>query len=263
MNKIFNKISLLVAGLALILLIAVCPPDKIFAQSSDNSTPAVTTANPKNTTTSLATTIRQADSEIDQRTTSLNDIITRINKVQKLSTTNQALLIASVQNEIDQLAALKSKIDAETNAAAAKIDYQSITKSYRIYNLIVPQTRLIIATDKVTSIVSSMNLVAGKIQSRIANISAINSVTIQQQYSDSIAKINDASTQAAAATSEIIRLFPDQGNTKILQSNMAALADARAKLKTATADLTAARDDFGNIISFLKENPGTASPSVQ
>ena len=265
MNKIFSKISLLIVGSVLALSVAICPLGKVFAQSADSTTPTVPTApaNPKNIATSLSTTISQADGEIDQRTANLNDIITRIGEVQKLSTTNQALLIASVQNEISQLAALRSKIDSETNAAAAKIDYQSITQSYRIYDLIVPQTRIIIATDKVISIVSSMNLVAGKIQSRTSNISGINSITVQQQYSDSIAKITDASVQAMAATSEVIRLFPDQGNTKVLQSNTSALNDARAKLKTATDDLTAARDDFGNIISFLKENADTKPPPVQ
>ena len=261
MNKILNKIGLLIVGLVFVAFIAT----PVYAQTAATAgaTAPATPPTAINASSSISTIISRADAEIDQRTNDLNDIITRIGEVQKLSTTNQALLIASAQNEINQLSSLKSQIDAETNTAAARIDYKSITKSYGIYDLIATQTRIVIAADKVISIVSSMNLVAGKIQSRIANISSINSVTVQQQYSDAISKITDASTQGIAATNEVIKLLPDKGVATILQSNTAALKDARAKLKTATDDLSAARDDFANIASFLMENASTATPSAQ
>ncbi|MGD0576853.1 MAG: hypothetical protein ABSA74_02140 [Candidatus Staskawiczbacteria bacterium] len=246
MNINLKKINLPVAVFALSFLLAF----PILAQTTATPTPAPT----KRAAASLATIISRADTEIDQRINDLNDLITRINAMQKLSVTEQSTLAASAQNEISQLDALKSKIDIETNAAAAKIDYQSITKSYRIYALIIPQTRIIIAADKVMSIIDSMNTVGNKIKTRISTLSGVSAGPINQEFSDFTAKIGDAGTQATAATNEVQLLQPDQGVAATMQANTAALKVARAKIKTATDDLSAGRKDLGDIASFLKEN---------
>jgi hypothetical protein len=255
MNKNFYTINLLIAGLVFVIFAAVCPSDPAMAQTTGTTavkTPAV----------SIATLISRADSEINQRVQSLNDLLSRIGLMKKISNDKKNNLTSSVQNEITELTALKAKIDADTSLPTAKTDYQSITKSYRIYLLVLPQTRLVAASDRVLTIVDAMNAVGVKIQLRISALTGTNVAAINQIFSDFTAKIADASAQANAAVSEVSGLLPDQGNTATMQANIAALKDARAKIKTATADLVSARKDMGTIVQDLREMGGTNNSSA-
>ena len=78
-------------------------------------------------------------------------------------------------------------------------------------------------------------------------------------------KITDAGTQANAAISLVSGLQPDQGATTTLKANTAALKDAQSKIKTATADLVAARKDATTIVNIIKDSmkiPKNASVSA-
>ena len=245
----YNKINLLAASLVLATLVAF----PVLAQTTG------TTVQNKATAVSVATIIDRADKEIDQRVSDLNNLILRIEAMKKISVAGQNGLTSVVQNEINELLTLKAKIDAEVTAAAAKIDYQSITKSYRVYVLVLPQTRIIAASDRVLTIIDSINIVGNKVKSRISSLTGTNSATINQKFTDFTAKVNDASVQAKAASNEVLSLQPDQGDKTKMQANTAALKDARAKLKAATDDLNTARKDIGDIAKYLKENAGTAT----
>ena len=69
---------------------------------------------------------------------------------------------------------------------------------------------------------------------------------------DITAKLADATTQANAAVTETASLVPDQGVQATATANTAALKDARSKIKTATSDLTAARQDFKTVAQAIK-----------
>ncbi|MGA2418219.1 MAG: hypothetical protein ABSF55_03205, partial [Candidatus Staskawiczbacteria bacterium] len=78
MNKNFYTINLLIAGLVFVIFAAVCPSDPAMAQTTGTTavkTPAV----------SIATLISRADSEINQRVQSLNDLLSRIGLMKKIS----------------------------------------------------------------------------------------------------------------------------------------------------------------------------------
>ncbi|MDE2041367.1 MAG: hypothetical protein KGI59_03250, partial [Patescibacteria group bacterium] len=57
--------------------------------------------------------------------------------------------------------------------------------------------------------------------------------------------------QAQAAVAEVSPLVPDQGDKTVMASNTSTMKDARAKIKTAVSDLTAARKDALTIIQGL------------
>lgn len=242
--KYFIKNSLLVAGLGLAVLFAV----PVLAQKA----PAA----------SISTVISSAEKLIDMRVKNLENLITRISLMKKVSNAEQSALSTSVQNEIDQLTALRAKIDRETNRATLATDYKSITQSFRIYALVLPQTMVIAASDRALTIVDSMNTVGDKVKSRISNITGSNATTINQILSDFTAKVTDAGTQARAAAKEVISLTPDQGDKTKMAANTTALKDARSKLKTATADLVAARKDIGTVVKDVREI-GSAPSSTQ
>ena len=222
----------------------------VFAQTTKTSTPPKTK---KASIESIATVIAQANGEIDQRVESLSNLIVRLNSIKKISSTQQSSLILAVRNEITELTTLKTKIDFDTSLPTAKTDYKSITKSYRIYALILPQIRTIAAADRALTVVVSMNIVGSKVQSRISTLTGINAGPINQIFSDFSAKIADAGVQAKAAISIVSGLQPDQGIDSRMQANAAALKSARVDIKNATDDLAAARKDLGTIIQDLKE----------
>ena len=234
-NLKLNKVILLPAIVLLVALVAA----PVFAQT--------TTAQSSN----IQKMIARSDAEITQRTNSLNTLLTRINAMQKLSAAEKNTLATSLQNEVTQLTTLKTTIDADTVASKLKTDMQSITKSYRIYMLVLPQANIAAASDRVLTIAGLMTGVQTKVSARIGQITNP-PASVAAAMSDITAKLADATTQANAAVSETSSLIPDQGNATTAASNTAALKDARSKIKTATADLTSARKDFATIVQAIK-----------
>jgi hypothetical protein len=195
----------------------------------------------------------RADAQIDARITALNNLEARIGQMTKVTSDQKASLDASIQASINDMTALKAKIDADTDNATLKADIQSITKSYRIYILVLPQGRITAAADRIITIVGLFNDLSLKLQARISAAQAAgqNVTALNASLSDMNAKTADANVQAQAAINEVVVLKPDNGDKTIMASNDAALKDARAKLKVAMGDLKTARQDAGSIVKAL------------
>ena len=194
---------------------------------------------------SISTIINKADSEISQKNKNLSDLLPIISSLKKISSGDKNKLTALVQNEIDSLTSLKTKIDADTSLPAAKADYQSITNAYNVYFLVLPQIRIISAADQAAQIVDSMNALGVKVKSRISGNTGAGSSTINQMFSDFTAKVKDAGLQSRSAANAVIG---------INQANAAALKIAQASIKTTSSDLASARSNIGNIVNYLTEN---------
>lgn len=192
----------------------------------------------------------KADAQITARITDLGKLQARIDQMQKLSSEQKTSLNATVQAAIDEMTTLKAKIDADTDGATLKTDIQSIAKSYRVYVLVMPQIQIMTAADRAMDIAAKMTTLSGQLQTRIT-------AALNVSLTDMNAKIADANVQAQAAVSEVSVLKPDNGDKTVFASNRAALKDARAKIKAATADLVAARKDAGNITKGLRVNSST------
>ena len=230
--------------------------------------PALALANSASITTTASapvsnrvnTAITRGDSEVYNRLSRLNDLTTRIESLKLLNQSEKDSFSSSLQNIINQLTALKADIDSTSSPATLKADIQSITKSFRVYLLVVPQTDIIVEADRVNTIVGLMQTLATKFSTRItADGSPSNLVSLLADYNT---KINDASVKAAAAVSEVVSLTPDNGNTTILASNSSALKDARTKIEAARQDILAARKDAGDIAAALKIS-ATATTTAQ
>jgi len=211
----------------------------------------------------------RADQEITQRVNALTALIARIGDMNKISAGEKTTLQTTLKSEISELTALQQKITGDTSTTTIRDDLQSITKSYRIYALVVPQGQIIATADRALTLATSLTTLGTDLQSRIsqAQSSGKNVTSLQSTLSDLTAKVSDAQTNAQAAITEVSVLMPDQGNTAQLQANMSALKDARTKIKAANQDLVAARQDAGTIVkglrSFEKNSSSTASSSAQ
>ena len=200
--------------------------------------------------------VTRADQEIARRITALNAISARVNTMVKLSSAEKGSLSANIQTELSSMAALQAKVsaDAAANSTSSLLtDVKSITASYRIFALVIPQGAIEAASDRVLTTVDIMNNLGTKLSARIVVAqSAGNNVTATQAtMSDFNAKVLDASAQSKAAANEVASLSSDNGNASAMASNIATLKDARAKIVASQKDLIAARADAQTVIKAI------------
>jgi len=206
----------------------------------------------------------RADQEIDRRVNALTAQMQRVDGMGRVSASDQATINANIQAQIQALASLKSKIEGDGDTTSLKADIQSIVGSYRIFMLVIPQGAITAATDRIATIVTDMQTIGGKVKARLdaAASAGINVSAAMNLYTDYMAKLSDASTQASAAKTEIAPLQPDNGNTSVMQSNQSILNDARLKLQAAQRDVLSARADLRNVLKILPKMSATASTSA-
>jgi len=207
---------------------------------------------------------QRADQEIQRRITALNGLLTRISQMQEVSDSFKQGLTANVQTEISTLTALQQKIDADTDLATLKTDVQSITKSYRVYALVLPQSRIAAASDRIVTLVSMFTSLGGKLQTRLQEAASggqdVSALTAA--LTDIQTKITDAQTQAQNAVTSTAGLQPDNGDKTAMANNDAALKAARADIVAAQKDLVAARADVKTILTGLGKLSGGSAGSA-
>ena len=200
--------------------------------------------------------ISKGDQDIENRIDALNKLSTRVNDMKFVSAPEKASISANIQTQIVNLTSLKAKIDADADSTTTlTADFKSITVAYRIYLLVLPQTQIIAAADRVNVIASDMNTLGAKFQSRItvAQTAGKDVSGVQALLSDFSAKVADAQAQATAATNGVSGLTPDQGDATKAAANLAALKNARQDIRIATTDLQIARQDANKIAMDLKQ----------
>jgi hypothetical protein len=192
------------------------------------------------------------------------DLSTKVSAAKHISVSEKSSIQATISGEVSSLQGLQARIDADTVGADLKTDAESITKDFRIYMLVIPQGRIVAASDRVDTIVGLMQQFAPKLQARItaAQTAGKNVTVAQNAYADMIAKVADAQTQANAAVSSTASLQPDQGNASVEASNKTSLKAAEAKLKTAEQDLKAARADVSVILKTVAGTSPSANAST-
>ena len=268
-----KKLTLFIAGL---LGMAVLVPAFALAQTGVGAT-VNTNANVQatgvsataNASTSVTLTaaetkaVAKADQEIERRISALNDLNTRISQMQAVSDTFKQTLNTNIASQVSALNTLKATVDADTTLAALKTDVQSVTKSYRIYVLVIPQGRISAAADRMATIINMMGTVGTKLQARIQVAEqAGNDVTaLKTTLADLSAQLSDAQKQAQAAITHVGNLTPDNGVAAQMKANTAALKLGRADIVAGTKDLTTARKDIATVIASLGTLSANASAS--
>ena len=206
------------------------------------------------------------EASINRRLALLQEFSVRINNVH-MSSVNKTALRASLADQMTALVHLKENISRDTATSSLRAQLQTAVGIYHAFALIVPQSAIVAAADRVTQISSQMQEFSGKLAARIqvaesagANVSALVSAR-----ADFDAKVAAARTQAAAAVAEANTVNTHATTQDAFRSGRAALKDARSKIQAARQDLIAARQDAGLIVSSLVRlgnTSVTASSSV-
>ena len=202
----------------------------------------------------LPTIIGRSDTAITTRIAALNKMSARIGEMKNVPASEISNIANEVQTETTNLTNLKTKIDADTNVAAARADEKTITGDYRIYALVIPQASIVASSDRVSTIAGMITALQTKIQARItADQTAGKDVTaLATANADITAKVTDATSKASLAQSAVVSLAPDQGNATVAASNKSALLGAHANMQVSATDLKAARADIKTILAGLK-----------
>ncbi len=206
----------------------------------------------------------KAHDEIDRRIKALTDLEARLNETSKLSADEKNSLSVEIQGQISAMTDLEKKIDSDSeteSTSTLRADIKSITDSYRIFLLVMPQASIQAAADRAMTIVGTMNDLGVKLNARITAAQAAgNNVSASTAaMADFTAKVSDANVQAQAAISEVAGLTPDNGDQAKMQANLAALKDARAKVQASQQDLVTARKDVEIVLKQLREFRMSAS----
>lgn len=195
----------------------------------------------------------RAATEIQRRTTALQELLTRVGMLKHVPDANKTSYSTQIQSQISALAALKNKIDADTDTATLKTDVQSIVTSYRIFAVFVPQIRILAAADTISDVSDNLSSVWSRLQTRItsAKASGIDTSSWETLLSDMQAKVTDAKTNASEVVTEVSALTPEG-----YPGNKTTLEDARKKLQTAQLSLKTAAQDGRKIIQALIASAG-------
>lgn len=255
MKKILNQ-----ALYGALLLLGIASPALVFAQTGVSVQANVTTNAQAG---KISAAITRADKEIDRRIAALTELSARVSAMTRVTVDFKNTLNTSVQTQISDLQTLKTKIDASTDIESLKVDIQSITSGYRIYALVLPQTRIAVAADRIVTITTMMAGVGGKLQARIQALpQSTSTAAMAAALTDMAAKMASAQTQAQAAVTATVSLTPDNGDKTKAAANLAALKDARTKLQAAQKDIKAARADIELILKGLKAAAGTTATTT-
>lgn len=203
---------------------------------------------------------QRAQKEITRRVNFLNELITKLNSVKKISSAEKTDLQSQIQTQIDGLNVLQTKINSDTENVTLKADVKSIVSDYYIFLFFRVKVNLLIATDRTSSTVDNLNQIYAKLQTRINQFQAAgNNVTdLNNLLSDMKTKLTDATTQTVAAQTELVSL-----NAQGYPSNKSKLEDARVKIKAAVSDLKITYKDALQIRQELEgskvKNPEASS----
>jgi hypothetical protein len=263
--------KLIVSAVAALALV----PAFAFAQVGagvNASVTAQTTGVRANASTTLSasamsTAKSRASKEIDRRIAALNELVTRISAMTRVTAEFKTQATTNLQSQITALTQLKAKIEAETDADTLKTDIQSITSSYRVFALVMPQARIAAAADRAINLATMETAIGAKLKARIdaaaaagADVSILNSA-----LNDLGTQINSANTSAQAAVGVSLSLQPDNGDKATKDANTKALQQARTDIQAAQKAIVQGRKDITTIVQVLKKLnvSATASSTTQ
>lgn len=174
---------------------------------------------------------------IDRRIRALERELQRARNMQRITEEDKNYLIGEIQSNIDELGALRSKIEQDSDLATLKADVKSIVTNFRIYVVVLPKGLALMAADRANWGSQRFDALAAKIQERIDKAKAAGKdVTEVQGLLDQFkAKIADAKAHIEQAREAFKSMLPvDPGGARsALQAGKTHLKEARADFKTA------------------------------
>lgn len=166
-------------------------------------------------------------------------------------------LQADVTTNQTGLAALKSKLDAETQASAARQDVKDIYEQFRIYAVVLPRDYRTLELDIEINVAHKLKDLESKLQDAINGAPSGIKDQLTTLYNDYVLQVSNAEAQIDAAQGELPQLTPTNFNTD-QTGYKTALTNLRNDVHTAAKDLHQAGKDLHQMSQLLKDAGGAA-----
>jgi hypothetical protein len=180
--------------------------------------------------------------EIDRRLATIDRLGNGIETARALTDDHQAALQRILDRSAAGLRSLRAEIEADTTVPELRKDIESVFEDFRIYTLVTPQVRLVIAADTVERAGAALNDTAVNLATLIARAEA-NGRDVAEAKGHLAAMetaIDEALAGVDGVAARVLPLTPPDWNAglagPILRAARQSIADARADLRTATAE---------------------------
>ncbi len=210
-----------------------------------------------------------ADKQLDLRIENLTKLKARVQQFKNLGDNDLSGILTVIDNVIVNFSNLKGYIENATSTDSIQQAREALSKDYRVYVLIMPQLNIIAASDRMTTTVSMLNIVATKLENRLNNVATSTDITSTNLASAKKALVElktalaQAQTDAQAAVTLVAPLLPDQGDKDVAETNQKAIKDARAKIKSAHAGIVLAKKNSDDIVKMLgREKKNDQKPAT-
>lgn len=221
------------------------------------------------TCTTVQCVITFGDTAITARTNALNVLQTKVNNqlaAGHISASQAGTLAGDISTNLSGLAALKSKLDAETTLQSARQDIHSIYYQYRIFAVVLPRDYHELWLDLLMYVDGRMRAAQPKIENAIDAVQRLpdkdgDKGKINAAYADYRNQLAAAEGQIDAAQGLIPALTPTAFNTA-LTTYRTDYTDYVNDIRTAHADLRSAAGDLHTIARALKDLVGSQSGAL-
>jgi len=146
----------------------------------------------------LSEIIKRADTLITNRINELNKNLTRIQNDKRLTNSQKQSLTNQIQDTINGLTSLKTKIDADTNTSFALSDAKQIFTNFRVYEILEPKINLLIMLNNIQTVTTNLQNLMPQLQNLVGSFKSQGKDTTQLE-----SLINDINTQISAIQTTI------------------------------------------------------------
>lgn len=191
----------------------------------------------------------KCEAAIARRLGALNAMKAHVEHSHWVTDDHQAELLKQIEAAMKGLEALKVEIASDTDFETLRADCRSIVEDYRVYLLMEPKVRLVLAAGRTVAIADKMGTFADKLQDRIdaAKAKGEDVKAAQAALDDMEANLEAATETAEGVVDSVMALEPQD-----YPDNRDELIDAWKSLMEAHKDLRAAHADARKSIAELK-----------
>jgi hypothetical protein len=217
-------------------------------------------------TNELQNIINRSNTLITNRLTSLSTLSTRVQGDKRLSTSEKSSLTSDIQTDTTGLTALKTKIDADTDATTARTDEKQIITNFYVYAVFEPKLRYLIILNNLQTTTSNIQAFVPQLQNLITTFkSQGKDVTQLQSLLDDISsQLQTVNTTISADITTVQNISPTAKPTtdqfsKVKQDISQIVRAGLGKIK---ADFDQMKPLFKQLISQKQATPTPSSAAV-
>ncbi len=228
-----------------IAVFGVMLPATTFAASAQSNTTCG-----KNDVQCVITVGNQLIAERLQVLTTLSNRVNERLEKGAITSDQASVLQSDISTNETGLNSLKTTLDAEQSAQAARQDVANIFTQFRIYVVVLPRDYRTIHVDIASNIDNKMKGIEPKLQQIITDASSNEQQKLQSLYTDFTNQVSAAATQIDTAQSGLPALTPSSYNYNHA-TYIATLASVTAADRAAHGDLHQAAGDLHQIYEIL------------